>query len=129
MAIKSFRAPAASDYSAKIGYVVYKSGTANEVTISTDPTQAAECPVGVIIACENDATGGQVTVAMAGEHCYARAGAAITLGTHNLLKADGDGEVVPATANTWAVGYTVHSVTAADNDLIEIVVAPSWYEA
>lgn len=125
MATGTFRAPSASDYSAKVGYIVYKSGTGKEVTLAADGTTM---PVGVIVAVENDSTGAVLTVAMSGERCFVRAGAAITLGTHNALMADADGEAIPATASNFSLGYVIAAVTGADNDWVECVVAPSWYE-
>ncbi len=116
--IKTYRAPAASNYFDKIGYIVLKS-TTDEVVLAADGTVL---PLGIITDAANEA-GGIVSVCVDGE-CYARFGAAVTVGTHHALMADADGECIAGTAGNFCVGRALASVTAADNDLLPILVAP-----
>lgn len=119
----TFNAPAASNYGSSIGYVVQVTG-ANEVTIATANNVV---PLGIIVAAENQ-NGGQVTVCVLGR-CKARAGAAITVGTHDFCEADGDGEVIPVQAGGYYVGRFVGKATAADNDLVDFFVQPGQINA
>lgn len=117
--IKTFKAPAASNYGSSPGYIVRLSATGGEVTICTD---ASVLPLGVIVSAENE-LGGVVAVCVSGP-CKARAGTTITAGTHMALGADGDGECVPGTAGSFVVGRFAGKASAADNDWIDIIVAP-----
>ncbi len=118
------RAPAASNYGSKVGYIVYESN-ADEVTLD-DGTHR---PFGVITAAE-DATGGLVAVCVLGE-CDLVLDAATTFtmgGGTGWIRSDANGKGVESVAadGKYAVGRLLSRAdVAAATNRTKILVQPT----
>jgi hypothetical protein len=119
-------APAASNYYANIGDIVYDSGVASSKPRATLTADGSVCPLGVIIDAANE-NGGRLVI-----QCFGRgrvnAGAAITLGTNVLIMANAAARAIPATDGNFYLGRFVGEATAASGDLVDCIIQPGYLE-
>ena len=127
----TFAAPAASNYSDKVGKVVNLTAVATgearcTLLTGTDDGTESNLPLGIITASDNQ-NGGSTTVCVGGL-CYGYAGGAITPGTNALVMTGASSLLYLATEGNFVVGRYMGKFVAVAGDLIPVYVEPKNYE-
>lgn len=117
--IRPFQAPAASNYGANIGKIVYISDSAaREVTLCADGTTI---PIGIITDAVS-ANGGRVDVCVSGI-CKHLLGGAITE-TQPFIAATTGGVGTAGAAADYCVGRAILHADGASGDYVDVDVSP-----
>lgn len=118
-------APAASNYSDYVGYMVYESAIAAGKPRATLAVDGSVLPLGIITDAE-DELGGRLVIQNAGRG-RVKAGGALTPGTTKFVMANAGSKAIAGVSGNYILGRCIQETVAADADLIDVMVEPMFF--